>query len=459
MAKRSDSERLPFEYEVTSEDDSVTSYGGLPIVLETMRSLGVSAAIGKHVSFGKRDRVHDETSIAESLALLMAAGGDCLDDMRVLAEDTALVKLLGRALPSPETARRFLNGFHDDALIAARDEAAQLSFVPEESAPLKGLAMANRALIHSVAERKSCPIATVDLDTTIIDSAKKQALTHYKGGTGYQPMLAVWAERDLLLAEEFRDGNVTAKTGVLRVAQNAFAALPPSVTERRFRGDSACYNFALIEWLLAQNTGFTISAKLSEEFVDAMRRVPEQEWELFEERPEDRVYVANVSFAPDRAKGLEGLRYVGICVEPKQADLLDDKPLYLGIVTNREGRPGDLVRWHWEKAGTIEHVHDVLKNELAAGVLPCGRFGANAAWFRISALTYNVLSALKTVALPPDLQDARPKRLRFQVFIIPAVVVSHARKLIARVVDRLGRGRRLLAARLSLQLRTPMPAY
>jgi hypothetical protein len=29
-----------------------------------------------------------------------------------------------------------------------------------------------------------------------------------------------------------------------------------------------------------------------------------------------------------------------------------------------------LLEWHREKAGTIEAIHDVLKNELAAGVLP-----------------------------------------------------------------------------------------
>jgi len=34
--------------------------------------------------------------------------------------------------------------------------------------------------------------------------------------------------------------------------------------------------------------------------------------------------------------------------------------------------------------GTIEHVHRVLKDELGAGVLPSARFGANAAWFRIT---------------------------------------------------------------------------
>ena len=60
---------------------------------------------------------------------------------------------------------------------------------------------------------------------------------------------------------------------------------------------------------------------------------------------------------------------------------------YLAIVTNREGPGAALVRWHWQKAGTIELVHDVTKNELKAAVPPCGRFGANAAWDRLSRLS------------------------------------------------------------------------
>ncbi len=74
-------------------------------------------------------------------------------------------------------------------------------------------------------------------------------------------------------------------------------------------------------------------------------------------------------------------------------------------------QPKRLLVWHREKAGTIEAVHYVLKNELAAGVLPCGRYGANAAWFRLAVITYNVLTAMKRLVLPPDLQMARPKRL------------------------------------------------
>jgi hypothetical protein len=97
---------------------------------------------------------------------------------------------------------------------------------------------------------------------------------------------------------------------------------------------------------------------------------------------------------------------------------------YLAVVTNRTGEASELLRWHWQKAGTIEHVHDVSKNELGARVPPCGRFGANAAWYRLSLLTYNVLSAMKSLALPSRFSSSRPKMLRFSLFSIAGRIVS-----------------------------------
>ena len=84
-------------------------------------------------------------------------------------------------------------------------------------------------------------------------------------------------------------------------------------------------------------------------------------------------------------------------------------------------------------------VHDVLKNELAAGVLPCGRFGANAAWLRLAVITHNVLTALKRLALPAEYLSARPKRLRFVFLNLAGRVVHHARTVELRLAALLER--------------------
>jgi len=107
---------------------------------------------------------------------------------------------------------------------------------------------------------------------------------------------------------------------------------------------------------------------------------------------------------------------------------------YYAVVTNRWDHDAKrLLEWQREKAGTIEAAHEVLKNELAAGVMPCGRFGANAAWLRLAVLTYNLLSALKRLALPAELLSARPKRLRFLIFNTAGRIIHHARSVICRL--------------------------
>ncbi len=51
------------------------------------------------------------------------------------------------------------------------------------------------------------------------------------------------------MADEFRDGNVPAQMKPLPVTRRAFQALPPTVQEYYFRGDSACWEKELVKWL------------------------------------------------------------------------------------------------------------------------------------------------------------------------------------------------------------------
>ena len=151
------------------------------------------------------------------------------------------------------------------------------------------------------------------------------------------------------------------------------------------------------------------------------------------------------------------LRYIAIRIRPRQGELLNDgtQVKHFAVVTNiRDWKPARLLQWQREKAGTIEAVHDVLKNELSAGVLPCGRFGANAAWLRMAVLTYNTLTALKRLALPADLLQARPKRLRFLFFNTAGRFVEHARRTMLRLAMSATRLAEFLSALRLLPLRT-----
>ena len=131
---------------------------------------------------------------------------------------------------------------------------------------------------------------------------------------------------------------------------------------------------------------------------------------------------AEVPFVPSRARERRDAtpyRYLAIRIRAAQGTLFFDGATvrHFAVVTNdwtTDGR--SLITWHRGKAGTIEQVHRTLKDELAAGVYPSAKFGANAAWLRLQVLTHNLLELLKAVALDVALRGARPKRLRFVVF-------------------------------------------
>ena len=118
-------------------------------------------------------------------------------------------------------------------------------------------------------------------------------------------------------------------------------------------------------------------------------------------------------------------------------------------------RGDELIRWHRKKAGTIELMHDVSKNELGAKVPPSGKFGANAAWYRLSLLTLNILQAMKLHALPSELNKARPKRLRYMLFTLAGKISSHSEKLVVQIGERAERLAGLVAARAKLAALKP----
>ena len=316
----------------------------------------------------------------------------------------------------------------------------QIAYIPEETPALEGLGRVNRDLVQRFGERTPDQrIATVDQDATIIESHKQQALTTYEGVRGYQPMLAAWAESGLVLADEFRDGNVPAHMKPLEVAQRAFAALPGTVGEYYYRGDAACHESGLVNWLRDEQRsggprgriGFAISAR---------EALPEAAWETYgESHPAKIRECADVPFVPSEKvekKDSQPLRYVALRIRHPQGELFEDGSAvrHFAVLSNRwELKAARLIEWHREKAGTIEFVHDVIKNDLGGGVLPSKYFGANAAWLRLAVIAHNVLGALKRLALPPELLAARPKRLRFLLFNMPGRLVHHARRLILRV--------------------------
>jgi hypothetical protein len=172
---------LLFEFDSQPAEEMLTALGGLPLVVQAFRSLGLPGSVKQHLAVKERQRGYDEATFVESFVILNAAGGECLDDFERLRADPGLGELIGHEVPSPEAARKFLYAFHEEEKIQQAKQRRlpdQIAYIPSESAALEGLGKVNQDLIQRFGER--CPeqkIATVDQDTTIIESRKQAGAT------------------------------------------------------------------------------------------------------------------------------------------------------------------------------------------------------------------------------------------------------------------------------------------
>ena len=456
---------MDFELDHEVGIGAVTAHGGVPALVEHFRSSGAAAIVDAEAGYKKRKRGLSASEMAESLLALWAAGGEPAEDLDRLREGDGLSLLLGHALPAAQTARDFLASFDEPELPLL---GATASAVRAESRGLGGLARASGAVIADLQRRRPARTATVDLDATVLASSKRAASWAYDGRRGYQPVVALWAEQELILADEFRDGHVSASSGNRRVIEAALAALPEGVEQVYLRADSALYEHALMVFLDRRRVGFAISVPMSEGLAGRVAGLDETAWR-FEREDTDAVrHWAELDYLPDGALAQEEgvvrrLRYIAIRVAKKQGSLFADgaSVRHFCVVTNRAdpqgGDAGDLLRWHRGKAGTVEHAHHVLANELAAAALPSQKFGANAAWFRLNVILYNLLSAFKRLGLPEELHAIRPKRLRFLVLNTLARLVCHARERLLRSASAFAR-RALDRFRLAIHAPPPTAA-
>jgi len=110
---------------------------GLPLFLDLFRSSGLFESISRHIGVRTASQGWTDAQMVSSLVLLQLAGGECVDDLRVLEADTGFSRLLlgvehyglprrvrrelekrwrksrTRTVPSPSSAFRYLSSFHD----------------------------------------------------------------------------------------------------------------------------------------------------------------------------------------------------------------------------------------------------------------------------------------------------------------------------------------------------------
>lgn len=428
-----------FVYTTERSDEGVTALTGLPLAIEAFHTLGLADACARELHLKERARGPSEAQWVEVLTMLHFAGGTDLDDLMIFKQDDGLCRLWGTPnRVSPRSALDFLKRFHDPSLEMSRQGKAVI--VPETEG-LRGLGRVNAHLLAEVQCRHPVKTATLDLDASIHPCNKRDALFTYDKVRGYQPVIVVWSEQELIVHDEFRDGNVPAGMGNVPVLKAALRALPEGISKKYVRADSALYEHKTLRFLDREGIEFAISADVSRELRKEIEALPKKAWHTLPPREgevakEERFW-AEVPFVPEEPEARKAerpFRYIAIKLPPKlvQLDLFEPPPedRYVAIVTNRDLPAPELIHWHREKCGTVEKMHDMLKHDVGARLFPSSVFGACAAWYRLAILALNLYTAMKHSILPKEFETQRLPTTRFRFLNRAGRVIRHARRFV-----------------------------
>ncbi len=81
----------------------------------------------------------------------------------------------------------------------------------------------------------------------------------------------------------------------------------------------------------------------------------------------------------------------------------------------------------------IENFIKELKNGFGMNQMPCGQTYANAVFFRIGVLAYNIFIGLRNIIYPHNPFKQTIETMRFKIINVAGKIVNHARQFILKI--------------------------
>ena len=135
--------KRPFRLTTQPLLEASSPHAGVLATSRAFRSLGLPDLTDTHLPLRKRQRGFTEAQMIESVLLLQTIGGDCPEDIGLLAAHGCLERGLGYRPPKPTAVRSFLELFQDADLEAQR-RAGGASSCPA-AAPCRGCCWCSQA--------------------------------------------------------------------------------------------------------------------------------------------------------------------------------------------------------------------------------------------------------------------------------------------------------------------------
>ena len=400
--------------QVGFSDPHAVADAGLILPATLAQRLGLQALFDEHVHLGGAPGAGNPGLKAMTLVFSALAGGDCIDDARLLGAG-ATPSVLGQEVRAPSTLGTFLRAF-------TWGHALQLDAVSRQA-----LARAWGA----GAGPGDSPL-TIDLDSTICETyglakagGSRFTYTHTRG---YHPLLAVAAGTGEVLHARLRGSPANTARGAGRfIAQTVARVRAAGATgELTLRADSGFYAHKVVGACRKQMVRFSITTRLHRKLNQTIAALPESAWTAIP-YVLPGAGVAELPYTPFGKKGVP-VRLIVRRVPPTPGSQLALFTAYgyHALITDRAGDTLTLEADHRRHAEIENTIRD-LKHGVGLNHLPTGKFGANAAWLALQVMAHNL--ALWVGRLGVGGTPLRMKTLRSRLLCLPGRLTRCARRL------------------------------
>jgi len=399
---------LPFKLETTR--DMITPHAGLALLGEFAVGLGLNKALDRHLPGPGSGAGYSASEHVFPLVLMLNGGGRSLEDSREIRRDGGLREILPlERMPSTDATGDWLrrNGTNGG---------------------LEGLGAVNRGILKRVLKKEKEKEYTLDIDATGIESEKETAKMTYKGYPGYMPMVGHLAENGLVVGDEFREGNDSPGARNLQFLKYCERQMPKGKRIKAFRADSAAYQAKVINYCHDNGIAYAIGGDLDEAVKKVILTIQDDEWRLYQNG-----FIGETVHCMNQTK--KAFRLV-VIRRPFQSHLFDHEEngeRYTIIATNRDESAEEVVKWYNQRGECSENRIKELKIGFGMERMPCGQFDANAVFFRIGVLAYNIGRLFILSTLDESWHRHQVQTLRWKLYGTAGKIVFHGRSVYLKV--------------------------
>jgi Transposase DDE domain group 1 len=350
----------------------------------------------------------------------LALGAERFDHLARYRRDPLLPRLLGLPrFPSPDTVRRFFQGFTYRRTTEVSEALMRMSL-----ATMRPILLGH----------------TLDLDSTVFCRYGEQAgsLKGHNpvkpGRPSHHPLLAWLSERRRLLWATLRAGHAGTANGAREFLAQALTMLPAGHRVGLVRADAGFFVTSFLMALETRDLPYIIVARLTPLVRKlVIHRIPERDW-----RPVARgIAVADMAATLPAWQG-QPRRFV--CLRQTLTERPDASGrrliecpgyTYRLFVTTVPFAAELVTRMYAGRADSENRIKE-LKEDLSLDTFCLQSFDATDAAFRTGCVLYNLLMGFRETVLPSCWFERRLRAVRDLVFLVGADLIPKARRLRVR---------------------------